>query len=127
MKYLFLLYQRKLKRNSDRQCMYNGRCKLPERSSHHDKVLTMNRKKKKKSASKRGEQAVNQVPTAMKSPGESPTSSGVSFPSGCAAAARRARFPARMLLRLICLSGGGPPRGCPRTMMAHPERTYTGN
>lgn len=57
---------------------------------------------------------------------EAPTSSGVSFASGCVAAARRARFPARMLLRLICLSGGGPPRGCPRTMMAHPERTYGG-
>lgn len=55
--------------------------------------------------------------------GNAQGSSGVSFPSGCAAAARRARFPARMLLRLICLSGGGPPRGCPRTMMAHPERT----
>lgn len=59
-------------------------------------------------------------------PLEAPTSSGVSFASGCVAAARRARFPARMLLRLICLSGGGPPRGCPRTMIAHPERTYGG-
>lgn len=55
-----------------------------------------------------------------------PTSSGVSLPSGCPAAARRARFPARMLLRLICLSGGGPPRGWPRTMMAQPERTWRG-
>lgn len=61
--------------------------------------------------------------TASTRPQEAPTSSGVSFASGCVAAARRARFPARMLLRLICLSGGGPPRGCPRTMMAHPERT----
>lgn len=47
----------------------------------------------------------------------------MSLASGCPAAARRARLPARMLLRLICRSGGGPPRGCPRTMMAHPERT----
>lgn len=54
---------------------------------------------------------------------EALTSSGVSLASGWPAAARRARLPARMLLRLIWRSGGGPPRGCPRTMMAQPDST----
>lgn len=89
-------------------------------------ILTMNRKESAHQNSTKGESRLPTRPTASDRPREAPTSSGVSLPSGCVAAARRARFPARMLLRLICLSGGGPPRGCPRTMMAHPERTYTG-
>lgn len=51
------------------------------------------------------------------------TSSGVSLVSGWLWAARRAMAPARMLLRLIWRSGGGPPRGWPRTMMAQPDKT----
>lgn len=51
------------------------------------------------------------------------TSSGVSLVSGWLWVARRARAPVRTLLRLICRSGGGPPRGWPLTMMAHPDRT----
>lgn len=51
------------------------------------------------------------------------TSSGVSLVSGWAWAARRAMAPARILLRLIWRSGGGPPRGWPRTMMAQPDKT----
>lgn len=51
------------------------------------------------------------------------TSSGVSLVSGWAWTARRARAPARMLLRLICRSGGGPPRGWPLTMTAQPDKT----
>lgn len=52
------------------------------------------------------------------------TSSGVSLVSGWAWAARRAMAPALILLRLIWRSGGGPPLGWPRTMMAQPERTW---
>lgn len=52
------------------------------------------------------------------------TSSGVSLVSGWAWAARRAMAPARILLRLIWRSGGGPPRGWPRTMMAQPDKTW---
>lgn len=52
------------------------------------------------------------------------TSSGVSLVSGWLWAARRAMAPARMLLRLIWRSGGGPPRGWPRTMMAQPDKTW---
>lgn len=51
------------------------------------------------------------------------TSSGVSLVSGWPWIARRARAPALMLLRLICRSGGGPPRGWPRTMTAQPDNT----
>lgn len=54
------------------------------------------------------------------------TSSGVSLVSGWLWAARRAMAPARMLLRLIWRSGGGPPRGWPRTMMAQPDKTCGG-
>lgn len=53
-----------------------------------------------------------------------PTSSGVSLVSGWPCAARRAITPARILLRLIWRSGGGPPRGWPRTMMAQPDKTW---
>lgn len=53
------------------------------------------------------------------------TSSGVSLVSGWPWAARRAMAPARILLRLIWRSGGGPPRGWPRTMMAQPDKTWT--
>lgn len=53
------------------------------------------------------------------------TSSGVSLVSGWPWAARRAMAPVRILLRLIWRSGGGPPRGCPRTMMAQPDKTWS--
>lgn len=55
------------------------------------------------------------------------TSSGMSLVSGWPWAARRAMAPVRILLRLIWRSGGGPPRGWPRTMMAQPDKTWSDN